>query len=168
MTRPTDAGSVAEGIYEQLSAFQYAEPENDYALLKFLGSLGKMIQLVVDISEDDPELGMVGWQKALDPSLIPAVGLPWLAQFLGVTLPGGLSEANMRQYIVDAPNQKRGTPAAMIGAVKPYLTGAKNVLFHERVGGNAWALLVTTFTSETPDGLLPRRHCAHRSLPVSL
>lgn len=150
MTRPTDAGSFAEDAYEQLVALQYAEVENDYALLKFLGAMGSMYQLVVDVSEDIPEQDIIGWMQVLRPDLCPAVGLPWLAQLVGVQLPDGLSEADQRQMIIDAPNQHRGTPAAMISAVKPYLTGQKNVLFHERVS-DAYTLLVTTFANETPN-----------------
>jgi hypothetical protein len=70
---------------------------------------------------------------------------------VGVRLPGGLSDTDARNFIKDLGPLKRGSPDAIIAAVKYTLTGNKTVILHERDNGDAYLLEVVTLTSETPD-----------------
>lgn len=99
---------------------------------------------------------MEAWQVLFDPDLIPAKGLPYLAQYVGEQLPEGISEPLAREWIKDAPNQVRGTPYSIFRAAQRHLTGSRSVAMSERDDGSGpdtdpEYLQVITFTSETPD-----------------
>lgn len=86
----------------------------------------------------------------------PAEALPYLAQFVGETLPSTLTEAEARERIRGQPNRKRGTPAGITAAAALTLTGTKTVFFIERSSSAcpsepAYGLTVGTLASETPD-----------------
>jgi hypothetical protein len=96
------------------------------------------------------------WQVLFDPDLIPAKGLPYLAQFLGERLPEGISEPLAREWLNDNPNRYRGTPYSIFRAAQRHLTGSRSVSMSERddgagPGSNVEYLQIVTFTSETPD-----------------
>lgn len=98
----------------------------------------------------DPEGDIPPVAPLLDPYLCPDWALPWLAQFVGLRLPVGMSADDARIVIAKASGFARGTPAAIKAAAGLYLTGTKSVQFRER-NGSAYALEVVTFTGETPD-----------------
>lgn len=146
-------GSVGAEILDALAPMLYSDsdPPQNNALAIYISSLGdKLIQEIEDYVSDDPITGAIGYSVLVDINRTPDKVLPWLAQFVGATLTGGLSAANQRQQIRDLPNWRRGSVAAMRDAPKPYLTGAKTVIFRERFGGPG-KLTVITYTGQTPD-----------------
>lgn len=98
-----------------------------------------------------------GWQVLLDPTRCPAPALPYLAQYVGEVLPQGLGEEESRQWIIDAPNKRRGTVTGIVRAARRTLTGSKAVTLLERSGSGTGGetvedvITVHTYTSETPD-----------------
>jgi hypothetical protein len=87
----------------------------------------------------------------LDPDLCPVEGLPYLAQFVGETLPVGIIEAAAREWIKDAPNRRRGTIKSIVRAAQRKLVGARTVTIFEREGGVKDVLGVVTYMTETPN-----------------
>jgi hypothetical protein len=95
-----------------------------------------------------------GWSVLVDPDRCPARALYHLAMYVGETLPMGLveqDEALAREWIKDAPNQRRGTNYAIFRAAQRKLTGSRLVEIRNRVGGDPDKMTVITFTVETPD-----------------
>lgn len=86
-----------------------------------------------------------GWSSLLDPNACPAEFLPFLAQFVGATVPVGLDSTTARAKILQESSQNRGTPSAIIAAVQRNLTGTQSVVLQERwgpLGANAYQFLV--------------------------
>jgi hypothetical protein len=118
-------------------------------LESYLRACAQTFEDVDALARDDPP--WCGWSVVLDPAACPAAGLPWLAQFVGVELAPGTDEASARAAIAQHAGWRRGTPAAIEAAVKPTLTGSRFAYLDERVGGDAYAAMITTRTDETPD-----------------
>jgi hypothetical protein len=147
--------SVAELLQDQLEPFLADDSANGNALATFLTAIGLMYEDVKVWADDDDE-GDVGWSILLDLSRCPATALPWLGQFVGARVNANLSDSDQRQQVSDVAAWKRGSVAAMIGAVKPYLTGTQSIIFSERDSGAcpsepAYGLTIFTLTDETPD-----------------
>jgi hypothetical protein len=150
MTRPVVA-TVVEETYSALGPLTAKDEDNDWALLNFVAALTLALEEIDELvrdSDDGP-----GWSSLLDIDRAPSEALPWLGQLVGVTVGASLSEEDQRQQIKEAQGFQRGTPAAMVGAAKPYLTGSKTVVFDER-DTSAYHLTVYTFTAETPNSSL--------------
>jgi hypothetical protein len=125
----------------------------------FLRSIASMLEEVeafaFDVLDENGDPTYDGWTALLDPDRAPAKALPYLAQYVGERLPVGISEAAAREWIKDAPNQRRGTPLSIFQAAQRKLTGQRRVSMIERYGPAGvddpdW-LTVITYTSETPD-----------------
>ena len=104
------------------------------------------VELYALDTEDDFE----GWTILLDVDRCPREALPYLAQYVGERLPMGLTEAEERQWVRDAPNQIRGTIKSIVDAAQRYLTGGKTVTVIQRDGG-ADKLTVVSYTDQTPN-----------------
>jgi hypothetical protein len=147
--------SFASRLYGMLAPIAQADPDFGWSLLIYLNALGQMFQLLEDIERDTPD--GPGWSALLDLDRCPDYALPWLAQFVGVRIPGGLTEQEQRDWIASTDGFRRGSVQAMIGACKATLSGTQTVLFRERSGGPttapayAYYLSVFTYTSETPN-----------------
>ena len=102
-------------------------------------------------AEDDE----LGWAILLDPDLCPAPALPYLAQYVGERLPQGIEEVMAREWIKDAPNQRRGTLMSIVRAAQRTLIGQRTVSIKERAGpgdtDDGDHLMVITYTVETPN-----------------
>jgi hypothetical protein len=147
---------VAKIIVDKMWPLMHSSPYNlDLATL----IQGESIMLdSIDAYVRDGENGEPGWSVLVDVDRAPSEGLPWLSQFAGVRLPSKSPfesqedfDASARVIIKEQGGQRRGRPAAIISAAQTYLTGNKSVVLHERAGGNAWHLVVVTFTTETPE-----------------
>lgn len=99
-----------------------------------------------------------GYGRFFDVDLCPVAALPWLAQFVGESLPTTASEADARRQIRTQPNRRRGTPAGIIAATRATLSNpdTDSVIFRERDASvvpadPAYGLTVVTYTSQTPD-----------------
>lgn len=115
--------------------------------------------------------GERGWGTLLDPDEAPVPALPYLALYVGERLPVGLDEAGMREWIKDAPNQRRGTIEAIVRVAQRYLTGQRTVAVHERsgVGPNPEDYLtVQTYTSETPTAALTFADLRRDAVPADI
>jgi hypothetical protein len=102
------------------------------------------------------------WSLLFDVDLVPAKGLPWLAQLRGVKLPP--KRDNQTQYTYEtacrslirlASARDRGTRQALEAAVRttlvPTTAGTDAyVRITERQGNNAYRIAVRTLVSETP------------------
>lgn len=113
----------------------------------YLRAVGSMFEEVELYSEDAEQ---PGWENLLDPDTCPAPALPYLAQYVGERLPFGLTEAQQREWIKDAPNQQRGTVSSLVRAAQRKLTGSRLVTVIERDGGPD-NVTVITYTAQTPD-----------------
>lgn len=146
---PPTVGTVGQELYDDLEPLAYADAANDYALLTLAGAVGGMFQGVSDLcraTDDGP-----GWSQLLDVTRCPTAFLPYLAQFVGVTLTPGLTDAQWRAQIVAETGMARGTVGAITAAARKLLTGSQTVVVIERAGGDPYAFGVVTYTSETPD-----------------
>ena len=148
MPRPTPTTQLQEDLYESLGPLAWDDANQGWALLLFCGALAATLDTVDGYARDDGDYP--GWSELLDADRCPTEALPYLAQFAGVQLRAGLSEADQRTRIKSADGMKRGTITSMIAAAQAYLTGTKTVLYRERDGG-AYNLTILTYTAETPD-----------------
>lgn len=148
--RPTVC-ETAERLYEALGpAFTKLDEAQGWPLLLFCDALCSVLlePLHVLISDRDDQ---PGWAVIFDPDECPAEILPWLAMAVGARLTPAMSEGEQREAIKSPEGLIRGTPAALIAAVKATLTGSKTVLLDERYMGSAYKLRVRTLDGETPD-----------------
>lgn len=150
---------VANRLYMQLEPLAYADEENDLALLYLCEALIGQLQEVEDLSrnyDDDDGNEKVGWAKLFDLDLIPDKAVPWLAQFVGVTVPKQIAEsdsayaARLKPMILERTGTQRGTVASIYAAAQYYLTGSKSVVVRERTP-TPWSIQIRTLVSETPN-----------------
>lgn len=93
--------------------------------------------------------GRPGWSSLLDLDDAPAVALPWLGQFVGVTVDQKLDAVRQRDVIRSAAGFARGSVAALKAAAQTYLTGTKHVDVFEREGEG---VLPATVLADSPSG----------------
>jgi hypothetical protein len=146
--------TFAARLYTMLAPLAKDDNENGWALLIYCNAVGMMFQLIEDLVRDTPD--GPGWSSLMDLDRCPDAALPWLGQFVGVRIPPGFTPEQARARIASTDGFKRGTLAAMRGAVEGLLTGNQSVLFTERSGDPAikpdyaYYLTVHTYTDETP------------------
>lgn len=146
---PPGLASFAANLYAGMEPVAWLDASVGWALAYYCGALGGMFQDVEDLARDTPE--GPGWSAVLDLDRCPDDWLPWLAQFVGVTIAPGSTPAQMRAAIDALLGFQRGTPAAIRASTAATLTGSKVVVLQERFGGDAYALAVYTLTAQTPD-----------------
>lgn len=145
---------TGQRMHDALAELAPDDATYDYAYAWFCAARAAMFDLVADIVDRGD--GRPGYTVLFDPDECPAAFLPWLAQFVGVTIPPGLDEAAARLRIKETDGFRRGTPAALRGAARQFLVGpggdgsSATVYLTERAG-SAYQLRVATLTSETPD-----------------
>lgn len=128
--------------------FQPYLVDDDGSLQTFLQALSggfEQIDSVIRDTDDGP-----GWSALLDANRCPVWALRWLGQLVGVAIVPGTPEEAARNAIRTPAGWRRGTPQAIIDAVRPTLTGTQTVILLER-DTDAYHLTVATFTDETPD-----------------
>lgn len=154
LTSETDVPVYFDGdqLNGRWTGTPHASPSELYAagdpLRDYLRTIGEMFAEVELYSDDTDEFE--GWTILLDVDRAPAAALPYLAQYVGERIPVGITEEAARQWIRDAPNQRRGTLQSIVDASQRYLTGGKNVTVIQRDGGPD-KLTVVSYTPETPD-----------------
>lgn len=155
MARPTPTTPFQEELYAQLFAWADADV-NNWDLLQYVGAIASMFDQVETYARDSSDQ-RPGWAILMDPDRVPAEALGYLAQFVGVSLKDGLSDASQRARVKSTDGFKRGTLGAIIGAAQQFLTGTKTVFLRERdpsvsaLYGGAYGLTVLTLASETPN-----------------
>jgi hypothetical protein len=147
--------TYAARLYAMLAPLAQHDDDADWSLLILVNAIATPFQLVEDLVRDTSD--GPGWSMLLDLERCPPEALPWLAQFVGVRLIDAPAD-EQRARIASTDGWKRGTPAALRGAVEATLTGGRNVVFRERyheppVGDpdGAYYLQVITYANETPD-----------------
>lgn len=135
------------------------DPENDAILDSIVGALadtGERLS-VIAYGDEDAAPPIPAGSALNDPAVAPLWSLAHAALYVGARLPGrlpGESEvdymARARDAVVYPIGIKRGTHEAVRRAVQPFLTGTKTVSIVDQAGGDPYALLVRTITSETP------------------
>ena len=93
------------------------------------------------------------FRQAMNVSTAPIWLLPYLAQFVGVQIPKGTSEADARAMIMDRTHQLRGKPQTIIDVTKTFLTGDKAVFLQEQSDGNPFFFRLYIRSSEAPGDL---------------
>lgn len=142
---------VADRIYASLGPLTQSDAANGYHLRSFTRALATMLVDVESLIRDTA--AGPGWSTLMDPDVVPISALGWLAQFVGVDLLGGLTDAQQRQRVKETTGFARGTLASMEGAARQTLTGAQHVIVYER-DTSAYHLTIRTYQTETPDPVL--------------
>lgn len=105
---------------DALVAKQWPWMTPSYAI--FCQALGAMFDPVGFLAQDqglDGDAGYVpGWGVLFDVERCPTAYLPYLAQFVGVTVPAGTSDAQARALIRAEGGLQRGKPAAIRSAIQ--------------------------------------------------
>jgi hypothetical protein len=141
----------AEDLYAGLGPWSKADTDNAFwYLLDLCEAVAGRLTPIEAVIRDDPNTDDPGWSIVMDVDRAPPEWLAWLAQFAGVRLLPGLSDADQRTRIKNTDGFKRGTPTAIVTAVQAYLTGGKTVYLTERAG-SAYRLTVATKAAETPN-----------------
>lgn len=74
--------------------------------------------------------------------------LDHLAQYVGVTRPPTYDDERMRTLIDERPAYQRGSPEAIVSAVRARLTGSRRAELTERDGGDSLVFRVRIYVSE--------------------
>lgn len=135
-------------LYEALAPLDYADAENGYALRIVCDAVGTMAEELELLTRTDAD-GHDPWSIIMDAERAPAYMLPYVAQFVGQTIPVGTPEATARALIRSPSNQERGTLAKVEHDVKATLTGSQYVRVIER-DGSPYRFSVFVRTSECP------------------
>jgi hypothetical protein len=140
---------------------------------RYLRSLATMFEpvevLAAESGEDGSPNYTPAWGTLLDVTTAPASALPYLAMYVGVILPTGVTEAEARALIKAESGLERGTEASVKAAIErgisrfwapdtEYLEG--QLVRHESTPGSLLCYEVTeTFTSGAtfviPSGVTP-------------
>jgi hypothetical protein len=148
MPRPATT-PLGEAIYARLGPVATQDEALGWPLLTLVQSLAEMGRQVEELVRP-ADLDRLAWDPLLDVDLSPDWNLPYLGQFVGVRVTPGATPAQARQQIRAEGGFQRGTPGAMIAAVKPTLGLTQYVFLKER-DGDEDHITVVTRTSETPN-----------------
>lgn len=142
--------SLGERLRERTEPLAPDDADWGYAHAKLCeGMMLPFAQLAELVDPPDP---LVPWEPLFNVDICPYWALPWLAQLVGVRLPGGLSDADARNFIKELGAFKRGSPDAIRAAASFALNGDNpSVFLRERDDGDAYRLEIVTLASETPD-----------------
>lgn len=149
MSRPVVSAS-AERIYAALGAYHEGDEAGGWLLLHLCEAIARTLAKPTEVLRHD-DTGS-GWRRALDPARTPAWMLPWLAQFVGTTPPGQITDEQLRELVSSAPRLRRGSLAAITAAARLYLADDDSLLhIFERLDGDAYYLGIATYTSHVTD-----------------
>jgi P2-related tail formation protein len=141
-----DFTPLGERLRERTQYLQEDDAQYNYAHSHLCeGMMRAMAQTAELVDPPDP---YPPWAPLFNVDICPAWALPWLAQVVGVRLPGGMSEVDQRNYIKGLSYLKRGTPDAILAAVRTQLTGTQTVWLRERDDGNAYRIEIIVRTVE--------------------
>lgn len=136
--------TFADELYAALAPLQYDEENQHNALLNFCKALSSTWELLYTVARDPNHGGP--WGVVFDVDTCPDEFLQWLAQFAGVRLDKGLSEADTRAAIDATSGTQRGTPIYLAGLLQQQ--GYTNFLIQERHLNDAWQIRFLVLASE--------------------
>jgi hypothetical protein len=146
---------TGQRIYDAVAPLAQVDDENAYALARFCSAIAKLLDQAVDVSRDQDD-GTPGYGQLFDVDNVDSEYLPYIARFVGVRLPAGLTDEAKRLRIKQTDGFRRGTPNAIINAARQHLVGpdgtgaTASVDLRQRDGG-PYSYTVVTKLSETPD-----------------
>lgn len=146
---PPTLESFAADLYDSVLPVAWLDHEYGFHLAYYCAAIAVMFQPVADVARDTPD--GPGWSGVMDVNRAPVGWLGWLAQFVGVSLVPGTTHDEQVARIKSTDGFRRGTVAAMRSAIELHLTGSKEVVFTERLDGDAYVLGIRTLEAETPD-----------------
>jgi Phage tail protein (Tail_P2_I) len=131
---PETASTATMTLWNALPEFiQTSDAANQYTFLSWLEGIGSQQQAIDDLCRDTSH--GPGWSVVMDLGRCPNYALPWLAQFVGVNIPGdqqgtsAIQDQAMRTTILAKQAFARGTAAAIVAAAQQYIgTGTVNVI----------------------------------------
>lgn len=147
MVQPATTATT-ERAYAELGHWRSKDDINGWNLLHLMNSYLEQLDEVEQLYRDQGSIP--GWATIMDIDTATSSGIAWLAQFVGVSIPGDLTEDQQRAHAKGTAGFKRGTLAAIAGAAQVHLTGLKRVMITER-DTSAYHLTVRTYGTETPD-----------------
>jgi hypothetical protein len=149
MTPAPDLDPVADRLYTALTPVAWLDDRYGWSLAILCGGVGEPFQEVDDLVRDTAD--GPGWSSIMDLARCRADWLPWLAQFVGVTIPTGTAAATARSMIAERQGFARGRRPTMVAAIQATLTGNKTVYMTERYTADAYKIAVRTLTAQTPN-----------------
>lgn len=122
----------------------------------YLDALGAMFSEVTTLAYDqgvDGQPGYVpGYGTLFNAATCPVADLPYLGQYVGVSIPAGSSATAARSLVMQEAGQSRGTIGAMTAAVLRHLTGTQYRFIRERqrLDGtpNAYQMVIGVLSGE--------------------
>lgn len=142
---PTIANDT-QALYDTLGSLTAQDAALGYPLLKWLDGPGRLLETIDDLVRDSP-LGP-GWSQVVDPIRCPTAILPWLGQFVGVSVDASLSDTAQRNQIRAEAGFARGTVASLMSIARRYLAGNGTVHLVERDQGDPYRLSMTVFQQQ--------------------
>lgn len=140
-----DVADLTDAWYRSLgSGVTSGDPDTGWQLLRWLDAAGRLLVDVDDLAGD-------GWARPLDVARAHPTELRYLAQFLGVRLPGDVPPAVARNLIEHRQGFQRGTPATLLAAATVGLRGEQRRFLTERDGGSAYRARLVVYDSEVVD-----------------
>lgn len=115
---------------------QISDQNNGYPFLLWLNGICSQLQIIDDLCRDT-EQG-IGWSVVMDVGRCPNFALPWLAQFVGVNIPGNImgttpqQDTAMRQAILAKNSFARGSVLGIVNGILAILGSGASVRIIER------------------------------------
>jgi hypothetical protein len=149
---PIPLDPLAAEVAEQLAPLLAQDDSNGNTGSHFIAALNGPLEVIADaVREDEEERD--GFAIFMDLDRAPAFALAWLAQFKGVRATPGLAGEAVREQIRAAEGLHRGTIGSLQRAAARHTASQDPTLVRvfDRVGGDPYATIVVTRTSDTPD-----------------
>lgn len=138
----------AQELYERTLPLAVRDKDNGGAWATYVTAIGVMFDRF-EFVRDTPQT--VGYGSLLDVDRAAVESLGWLGMFSGVVTNTALPDGDQREQVDATEGFHRGTLDAITRAAQRHLTGSRRVTIFERNGGDAYAVRVITYSSETPD-----------------
>ena len=147
---PDNASADTLELYGYLPQFvKDNDANNQYTFLSWLEGICSQEQKIDDLCRDT--VYGPGWSSIMDVGRCPTYALPWLAQFVGVNIPGEILENDtlIRQTILAKNSFARGSLAGIVNGILLILGPGSAVNIIERYPAFVfgWLHLVPTFES---------------------
>jgi hypothetical protein len=135
MTLTQDAWDALPGYVRE------ADVRGGYPLLTWLGGLCDLVQPTVDL---------MAMGEMPEPYLLPRPMLDYAVALGGIDIEG-VSDAELRAFVMNESTRARGSVAAIAGRVGVTLTGTRYLDVECPYLADTNQVRVTTYTAETPD-----------------
>ena len=148
MAAPT-LTTAGQRIYDGVAPLAKQDEDNGFAIALLSSAFATMLDPVVAVVSDSQDGDLPGWAPIFDTVNTPE-WLDFVGQFVGVSRPAGMSDANMAMLVTHPTGFNRGTLPAITTAIQATLSGSKTVLINARAGGNPFEMTIATLIPETP------------------